>query len=140
MGQFNHSAATLRLFGETLDPSEVTILLGCQPSVAKRMGEVTRDLSGRERIAKYGQWRLEAVAAKPGDIESQIRDLLNQVSDDMEVWKRLSENFDIDIFCGLFMQTANDGLSLSPELMLMLGQRGIALSLDVYEPMENGED
>lgn len=139
MGQFNHSATTLRLFGEILEPSEVTILLGCQPSVTERKGEVIRYSSGRERIAKYGQWRLEAVDAKPGDIENQIRYLLGQVSDDMEVWKRLSENFDIDIFCGLFMNTANDGVSLSPELMVMLGQRGIALSLDVYEPMENGE-
>jgi len=36
------------------------------------------------------------------------------------------------MFCGLFVGNWNDGLSLSPEIMLALGQRRIVLNLDVY--------
>ncbi|MCY1554049.1 hypothetical protein D9M68_905930 [compost metagenome] len=49
----------------------------------------------------------------------------------MAVWKALSI-YKPDLFCGIFMAGSNDGLPLSARALLALGQRGIALDLDIY--------
>lgn len=140
MGQFERSAACLRLFGDDLDPSEITALLSCVPSAAERRGEIIRHASGRERTARCGQWRLEATSAQPEDLVSQIRWLLSKVTNNLDVWRRLGEISEMNIFCGLFMASGNDGLSLPADIMFMLGERGILLDLDVYRWMETDDE
>jgi hypothetical protein len=71
--------------------------------------------------------------AEPKNLDGKIIWLLSQVSDDLDVWKSLVQTYDVDIFCGLFMQSNNDGVSLSSEVLLMLGQRGIELGMDIYD-------
>ncbi|MDQ1835561.1 DUF4279 domain-containing protein [Massilia scottii] len=137
MGNFDRSAACLRLFGDDLDPEGISARLGCRPSVAEIRGEVIRYPSGRERTAGCGQWRLETDRRQPEDLVGQIEWLLGQVTEDLDVWKRLGETCEIDIFCGLFMASGNDGVSLPPSIMLMLGQRGIALDVDVYRRLDD---
>lgn len=46
----------------------------------------------------------------------------------------------MDMFCGLFMQNENEGQSLSAELLAMLGERGIDLSLDIYDGREEEQN
>jgi len=132
MAQIHHSAACLRIFGDDLILDEITQLLRCAPTVAQRTGEVIRYSSGRERVVKCGNWRLDAEQAEPEDVNAQVRWLLSQVESDLKVWQSLAQRFDIDIFCGLFMQGGNDGMSLDPDVMVQLGERGIHLSLDIY--------
>jgi hypothetical protein len=48
----------------------------------------------------------------------------------------LSRSFRIDLFCGLFMARANEGLSLSPATLVALGRREIELSFDICEATE----
>lgn len=134
MGSFDHSAAALRIFGDDLDPDEVTRLLGCEPSVAQSTGELIRSASGRERIVKCGNWRLKAAPAEPEDLNGQIRWILSQTTNNLDVWKKLVDRYEVDMFCGLFMAESNDGFSLSSDVLLMLGQRGIEIDFDVYDP------
>lgn len=93
--------------------------------------------SGRERVAKRGNWRLNAARAEPEDLNGQIRWSLSQVESDIEVWKSLVEEFDVDIFCGLFMQGTNDGMTLASDVMVLLGERGIHLAHDIYSSSED---
>jgi hypothetical protein len=134
MAQQTYSTACLRIFGDHLVPEDITQILGCVPTVAQRTGEVIRYQSGRERVVKCANWRLDAERAEPEDVNGQVRWLLSQVESDPEVWKSLVQQFDVDIFCGLFMQQRNDGLSLAPDVMALLGERGIHLALDIYSP------
>ena len=136
MGNFDRSTACLRLFGDNLDPGEISLLLGCQPTVAEFRGEIVRYPSGRERIARVGQWRLEAQDVEPENLADQIRWLLTQVTEDLSVWQRLQRMCEMNLFCGLFMASGNDGVSIPPSVMLMLGQRGIALDCDVYSYLD----
>ena len=53
------------------------------------------------------------------------------LSNDMEVLKSLA-CYQPNLFCGLFMSSGNDMLPLSASALLALGQRGIALTLDIY--------
>jgi hypothetical protein len=132
MGQIHHSVASLRIFGDDMQPAEISRLLNCEPTKAQAKGDVIRHASGRERIAKFGGWWLDALRAAPEDLDGQIKWLMARVSDDLSVWQGLRQSYDADIFCGLFMQSGNDGLSISPETMLALGKRGIELGLDIY--------
>jgi hypothetical protein len=63
----------------------------------------------------------------PGDLDSQIAELLAGMTDDLAVWQRLTSVYQADIFCGLFLEQENEGISLSPTTLQLLGERGIEL-------------
>ena len=133
MGVLEHSQATLRIFGDDLIPEDVSNLLGAKPTKSKKKGDKeVGKTSGKVRIAKTGSWHLHAEKREPEDLNAQIEEILSQLTNDLTVWEGLCQSYKVDMFCGLFMGNWNDGLSLSPEIMLALGQRRIVLSLDIY--------
>lgn len=133
MGTIDHSVATLRLFGDDLVPEEISALLCANPTAAFRKGQtINGHVTGNVRIAKTGSWRLSAADREPENLEAQIFEILDQLTQDLGVWKSLSR-FQPDLFCGIFMGSSNDGLPLSAKALLALGQRGVALRLDIYD-------
>lgn len=139
MGALDHSFATLRLFGDDLVPEAISALLGAQPSAAVSKGEtVGIGGDGATRIAKTGSWRLRATNREPEDLEAQVFEILDQLSADPSIWQSLAR-YEPDLFCGLFMRSGNDGLGLSPKALLALGQRGIELILDIYDPVDEAD-
>src|SRR5436305_413966 len=108
MGALDRSVATLRLFGDALVPDEISALLGAAPTNAHRKGEeLVGRATGNVRIAKTGMWRLSASDRKPEDLEAQVFEILGQLSQDLNVWKALSSQYELDFFCGLFMSSGN---------------------------------
>ena len=79
-------------------------------------------------------WRVEATECKPEKLDAQILEILGKLSSDLEVWAQLTKKFKIDLFCGLFMKESNEGIDISPTSLKMLGERGILLGLDIYDP------
>ena len=133
---FHHSLVTLRLFGDDLNPAEITALLGANPTAAHHKGQEFRgNQSGTVRIARTGSWQLDAERREPEDLDAQIFEILDQLTGDLAVWQALAR-FRPDLFCGLFMCSSNGGVSLSPRALLALGERGIELGLDIYEADE----
>ena len=133
MGALDYSVATLRLFGDDLVPEEISVLLGAEPTESCRKDQrLVGASTGAVRIAVTGSWRLSATRQEPEDLESQIFEILDQLTDDLETWTSLSR-YEPDLFCGIFMASGNDGLPLSAKSLLALGQRGIALELDIYD-------
>lgn len=115
MSELNESAASLRFFGDDLDPDEVTQLLGHAPSNSERVGEmIVRAATKHKRIAQTGGWRLSAERRKPGDLDAQISGLLDLLTDDIAIWSNLTRRFRADMFCCMFMIEFNEGTSLSP--------------------------
>lgn len=133
MGALDHSVAALRFFGDDLIPENVTKLLGAMPTESCFKGqEVIGRSTSKVRIARTGSWRLKAARRQPEDFEAQIFELLDQLTTDLFIWDSLSV-YKPDLFCGIFMSGNNDGLPLSAKALLALGQRGIALGLDIYD-------
>ena len=124
--------ATLRFFGDELDPADITRALGSQPSVSARKGEIWRTTAGAEKVARRGFWRLETKRRSPGALERQIGELLSLVTDDLAVWALLTSKYEADIFCGLFLGEENEGFSLSPRISNAAGVRGLELNFDLY--------
>ena len=134
MAELARAVATLRIFGDALDPAEVTRVLGVEPSTAERKGEAIAGRSGHVRVAKTGRWDLRLDECVPGDPDAQVQGLLARIRADIVVWRALASRFDIDLFCGWFMAGGNEGVELSPATLLALGERGIRLGIDLYAP------
>jgi hypothetical protein len=133
MAVLARSVATLRLFGDDLEPNEVSMLLGGRPTWSARKGDVTPSKSpGGVRVARTGSWRLQAEDSVPEDVNGQVAQILGQLTSDLGVWKSLVERFDVDLFCGWFLEKSNEGVTLAPDTLLALGQRGIELDVDIY--------
>lgn len=132
MATVARAVATLRIIGDSLDPDEVTRLLGTLPSESQRKGQESVDKTGRVRVARFGAWRIHASETSPADLDAQVKEILSKPSSDLAVWKELSMRFDIDLFCGWFMDKDNEGIGISADTLRLLGERGIELSLDIY--------
>ncbi len=129
MAQLYQSAATLRFMGDDLVPQEITELLGAAPTLSFTKGEAF----GQSNIRRFGGWLLRAQDRAPEDLNGQVEEILHQLTDDLDVWAQLGRRFRIGLFCSLFMQESNEGLSLSSKALRALGERGIALGLDIYD-------
>ncbi len=79
MAQLNETVATLRFFGDKLDPDELTRLLGSAPTKGAKKGGVWHTRNGTEKIAKSGFWRLETADRSPGDLDTQIAELFKNL-------------------------------------------------------------
>lgn len=132
MGALHHSLATLRFFGEDLVPEEITAVLGASPTTSYRKGDDISARAGTVRIAKVGSWRLEATRREPEDLDAQVFEILDQLTAHLDIWASMSR-YKPNLFCGIFMASYNDGLPLSAKALLALGERGIALDLDIYD-------
>jgi hypothetical protein len=137
MPTFEKSVASLRIIGDALIPEDITKRLGTAPSKAYRKGEIRQTKGGSTVEHKTGFWSLHALAKYPEDLNIQVVELLSKLTNDLNVWRNLSEQYKIDVFCGLFMENSNDGVTLSPTVMALLGERGIELGLDIYAPDDN---
>ncbi len=110
-------------------------MLGASPTHAETKGEeIIGQRTGTRRVSKSGMWRLCAAHREPEDIDAQIQELLSPLTSDLGIWQQIASRFQIDLFCGLFMGDTNDGLILSPDSLVALGQRRIELQLDIYAP------
>jgi hypothetical protein len=133
MATISKTVATLRIFGDELVPEEVSALLGHAADKTQRKGEeIVSRSTGAVRIAKFGIWMLHATDAEPGDLDGQVSQILGKLTNDLTAWKHIAARFRIDLFCGLFMDREIEGLSISPQSLMLLAERGIELALDIY--------
>jgi hypothetical protein len=134
MARLHRSVAALRISGDDLDPSEITSVLGCEPTKAQRKGQTFTSSAGKTRVAKFGMWLLEAEDRAPEDLDAQITEVLSRLTPSLEAWRSISGRYTIDLFCGFFMQRTNEGLVISPGSLKALSDRDIELGLDLYAP------
>lgn len=132
MAQVSKSIATLRIAGDDLDPEGISLALGAKPTFSVPRHGFHNYPSGRGRIARTGAWRIGTDYARPADLDSQIRDILSRLSNDPGVWKMISNRYEIDAFCGLWLEEENEMLGVMPSTLRMLGERNIKLELDIY--------
>lgn len=138
MAILSGSAASLRFFGDDLDPDELSKLLGRSPTKSEQKGEeIVGKVTGQKRIARSGGWRLRAERRQPGDFDAQICEILDQLTDEINVWKDLTTRFRADIYCGLFMTQGNEGIDLSPDTLAKLAAGGLTLDFDIYDSSDD---
>lgn len=132
-GDIDESKVSLRIFGDTLDPKEITNLLKCEPTIARCKGDI---IPKYNLVAKEGCWILESRLPNDDKLEDKIIDLFEQMTDDCDVWENLASQFRVDMFCGIFLQEFNRGFDLSPKVVKLLSKREIRIGFDIYCSMQ----
>jgi hypothetical protein len=138
MAELHKSVATLRILGDSLNPDEITRILGCPPTEGFLKGQI-RPSKSKGIVQKTGSWRLEAVKKIPADLDAQVSELFGRMNKDLAVWTALSGKYEIDLFCGFFMNETDEGLELSTETLKTLGDRGVKLGFCIYAPIRDDD-
>jgi hypothetical protein len=131
-GEVDGVSVSLRFFGSLLDPAEITQALGCEPSRVRRRGEIVKNAFTGQSVIETSAWILSSPRAAAATLESEIRRLLARLPNELGVWQGLTNRYRGDLFCGLFLEEFNRGTTVSAELLGLLVDRGLALTLDIY--------
>ena len=134
MGELHATDASLRFFGDDLDPVELTASLGREPTVGVRKGGVWKTSRGAEKVARTGSRRLSVARRQPGNLDEQCDEILAALTDVLSIWRNLTNRFQAELLWGLCMREGNEGVELSPDTLKDLGERGLSLDLDIYGP------
>ncbi|MFJ3468757.1 DUF4279 domain-containing protein [Pseudomonas sp. NPDC090201] len=134
MPALDRGVAALRIFGEHLDPEELNCLFGRSYTDGWVKGEEFSTSSGAVVTKKTGGWVLEAEPVENADFDGQILRLLGSIDASLDVWALVASRFEMDIFCGWFMRESIERVTISPQIMRMLSDRGITLYVDIYAP------
>jgi hypothetical protein len=140
-GHVSRLSIALRVAGDDLDPTEVTRLFGLQPKHSARRGEQVQRGS-RIVTQRSGIWTY-ALAQDPSpewELDDAVVALLGKFPADLSIWSDLGSRYKLDLFCGLFMGTDNQGTLLRPETLSLLAARGLTLDLDIYGPPPGDDD
>ena len=132
--EVKRSTALIGFYGDNLDPDEITNAFGIEPSVGVCKGGEWRTSMGAVKIARTGSWRLECDGSEPDDLSGQLRSLLARMPDDLEVWQAFAGRYRAVAFCGVWLQSYNDGLELASDVLSALGARRLSIDLDIYGP------
>lgn len=132
-GPVDSASVSLRIVGHDVEPTQISTLLGCESTEAARTGDVLTRPDGRTRSVSKGFWCLRS-DRQATDLADQIESLLAKLTSDLTVWRSLTDRFDVDLFCGLFLETTNRGIELPAHLLSALGERHLRIGFDIYAP------
>ena len=134
-GPLERAKVTLRVFGNELDPDEISYLLQCEPTSKARKGDIVDDDGkGHQRVSPIGKWSLHSGEPEDLALEEQVLKILSRVTEKREVWQRLTQQYKVDLFCGVFLNEGswNRGFSLSPTILKELAARNLEIGFDIY--------
>ena len=141
MGIVERNSVGLTFHGVELDPTEITRLLGCAPTKSEKKGDAI--LSRKLKIIRYakqGYWSLEPDLPRSAEIEAKIVNILDKVTADLDIWSLINQKYSSRIFCGLFLDSSNEGFGLSPETLKQLADRGLKIEFDIYSKIETSKE
>ena len=130
-GEVDEVSVSLRFFGDKLIPEDLTKRLGIRPTESCRKGDIFRGKQ-YDRIEKRGKWILDGKRSPEKGIDTQLNELFDCVSEDLDVWKYLTERYNSDLFCGVFLTQWNRGFELSPRTVQKIAERHLQIGFDIY--------
>lgn len=130
-GEIDEVCISLRFFGDDLDPYQLTQLLGSESTGSYRKGDVLRGKK-YDRVMPTGSWFLSTPRSATASLDAHINSLLDCVTSDLDIWRELTQKYDSDLFCGVWLFRWNRGVDLEPETLKRMADRRLRLGLDIY--------
>lgn len=128
-GPADEATVSLALYGDELDPDEITAVLGCSPTTAHRRGDRKREGSVPFRI---GAWILQEQGKPPVSVDDLLEKLLSRLPTDKAVWQHLAGRHQLQLRFGIFIEGWNRGFSISGNFMQRFADMGISMEFDLY--------
>lgn len=140
-GPVDELRISLAIYGEDLDPDEVTRLLCCAPTASHRRGDVRFSKKiGSSTVAKRGVWLLSVEGTAPQTADELTAAIFERISLDDQVWSALAARFDIQMRYGVFVNAWNRGLDLNSDLVQKLAIIRASLVFDIYAEVDDGPE
>ena len=128
-GVLDKTDVCLGVYGDDLDPDQVTIVLGCEPTSSHRKGDkMKRGIN----VWRRGAWLFSKVGT--ADPEQLTCKLLDRLPKDQRTWVRLAKKYDVQLRFGLFLERWNRGLEFTPQLVARMAKLHARIIFDVYGP------
>jgi hypothetical protein len=115
-----------RIFGDELDPEEVTIDLGLEPS---------NTWKAKDAPSQESMWGYDGFAEDPNmkiwtSLEEGLSFLLDKLFPYKEKIDEYKRTYDAIWWCGHFQSSFSGGPTLSPKLLKALGEFGVDLQIN----------
>jgi len=128
-GQPEESGVCVALYGDDLDPDDVTERLGCKPTSSHRRG----DRKGPQSPPyPRGAWLLTLRGEIPTAPEQLIRRLLLRLPSDERVWRDLCSRFEIQVRIAVHFTGWNKGFSLPADVAAAVARMQASVVIDLY--------
>ena len=129
----------LDVAADDLKPDEITTLLGVAPTTAWEKGTtfLNRDGSVR-RTTKSGRWSLSLQPSETEEWDAGValNLMVSRLRADEDVWRDIASRAVISLSVCVFLENANQGVSLEPALLRWLADRNITLEFDIHTAEE----
>ncbi len=125
----DESSATLAVYGDDLDPRDITALLGVEPTSSFLPGHRR---GPRSPPIKHGGWFLRVEGAAPSGPGELLGVLLSRLPAETATWERLKERHSVQIRIGVHSQGWNRGFSLSAETLARVASVNVPMEFDLY--------
>lgn len=118
-GEVDEYRISLGFYGDSLNPSEVSTLLGRTPTSSCVKGDIVHK-NGRTRTERTGRWLL-SVDPKPGQsLGPQLAHLFSGLTPDLSIWERLTSQFKSRFVVSAWIRSWNRGLEVEPRLLQVI--------------------
>ena len=136
----HHTTATLsiRVFGESVDPTEVSVALAATPSEAHRKGDpiFVRSKGGealRRGVHVQGVWVMKADLASAPPLEQQLAWAETFVAGRAAAFDMFrARGYSYDLFVGVFLQRTQMGVCIDLAEYPTLFRQRFKIELDIY--------
>jgi hypothetical protein len=135
-GLVDESRLTLAIYGDELDPDEISRLLGCAPTRARRRGDARR--SGPPW--PQGAWLFSVEGKSPTGPDELVNLLLAGLPSNRGVWTDLRARFKVRLLFGIFIDRWNRGFELTPKAIFCISALGCEVGFDIYANPETNAD
>lgn len=132
MDNLQRASVSLLIDEDDLIPSEITALLGSQPSFGVVKGERFLASSGRYIEAKTGKWKVTSGWKTSVHLDEEISALLARLTNDLAAWKYLTDHYHCYVSVGGYLADWTGGITLSPPTLGALAARQLAIDFDLY--------
>ena len=131
-GTCSYTHVWLRAMHDTHEPSEVSQILGLEPTSSHLVG--TRISCKSDRVRRSSGWFLESSGRVDSrDARHHLDWLLEQIAGKEQAFAELHRlEYQVDICCRWDSQSGHGGPTLLPSEMAILGSLGIELWFDIY--------
>lgn len=130
-GSVDKTSVCLGIYGEELNPDNISKLLSCQPTKAHHCG-IRQYSNSKYAPYKRGAWLLQLKGYAPITAEELIIDLLSRVPTNFLLWQELSAIYDIQVRIGIHMKGWNKGFNLQAQTVQRISELGASMVFDIY--------
>ena len=115
---------------EPAAPSDVTALLGMEPTAAWRKGDAIAGL--RRACRPTSAWRLQNPLPRTASFEDQLQALLEILEPGADQVRAAAERYGAQISCAAYFASFNPGFGLSADHVARVAALGLSMDFDLY--------